>query len=169
MTVAATLHLRRGSGWLIAASLGAIGLATLTPQPSGATLPHYCLICGSFGTVDAILNVLLFVPLGVGLAGFRVRARNALLFVAALSVAIELTQLAIAGRDSTIGDVVFNTLGGALGFAIAARFHNLIAPGQRTAARLTFAAASLWIVLQCISCLAFKVLVTRAQYFVQVA
>src|SRR3954463_8783585 len=133
MTVATTLHLRRPGVWIIAASLVAIALLTLTPAPLATRTPHFCLICGSFGTVDAALNIALFVPLGVGLALIRSPAKWSLLGVCILSIAIELTQLAIPGRDSTIGDVVFNTLGGALGYLLFHFRGKLLQPVPRTA------------------------------------
>ncbi|MEW5961800.1 MAG: VanZ family protein, partial [Chloroflexota bacterium] len=66
-------------------------------------------------------NVLVFVPLGLGLAGWRHRthSRQTLQVVALggflVSLAIELMQLAILSRATDVDDLIFNTLGALLG------------------------------------------------------
>src|SRR4030081_3020272 len=125
MTVAPAPHLRRVGLIITIASLIAIATATLMPESSPAVESHFCLICGSVGTVDAMLNVILFVPLGVGLSLGGARGKNALIWMFSLSALIESAQLyLISGRDATIGDVLTNSIGGALGFAIG-RYHAL--------------------------------------------
>lgn len=81
--------------------------------------------------VEALANVVMFVPFGVLLP--LAARRGPLLAVpagAGFSVAIELSQLAFfPGRVATVQDVVMNTLGAAAG---AALLHGL--QGRRTAA-----------------------------------
>jgi hypothetical protein len=76
------------------------------------------------GPLDAFLNVLLFVPLGFGLAE-KLRERKmsrmatfciALATGAILSYAIEITQIYIPMRDSGWEDVFTNTTGSVVGF-----------------------------------------------------
>ncbi|WP_295032323.1 VanZ family protein [uncultured Microbacterium sp.] len=77
-----------------------------------------------FDAVYAVLefsaNIVLFAPLGVLLALAWPRASaGALIAVGgASSVAIELAQLAIPGRFSTLSDVIANTLGTAVGVLV---------------------------------------------------
>ncbi|WP_292883860.1 MULTISPECIES: VanZ family protein [unclassified Microbacterium] len=77
-----------------------------------------------FDAVYAVLefsaNIVLFAPLGVLLALAWPRASaGALIAVGgASSVAIELAQLAIPGRFSTLSDVIANTLGTAIGVLV---------------------------------------------------
>src|SRR2546423_11761821 len=98
-------HQRRIGLIVILVSLALIAFATLLPE-EGNPVPSLCIICGTFGGVDAILNVLLFVPLGVGLALVGVRWRHAFLTVALLSMAIETAQLvAIPARTQTTGKI----------------------------------------------------------------
>ena len=58
---------------LVALAAGAafIALMTLLPQPGQEELvratPPTCLVCGPLGGVDVILNVILFLPFGLGL------------------------------------------------------------------------------------------------------
>lgn len=102
---------------LASAYLLALAAVTLWPrEPSGVEVLPLCLICGDRGTADAILNVLLFVPLGL-LAPVR-RWVPALLLAAAVSAAIEALQLAVPGRHPNPGDIAFNTLGAAAGFGL---------------------------------------------------
>lgn len=77
-------------------------------------IPRLCLLCGSRGTADALLNVVLFVPLGLALGGRRdvVRAIAAGL---AVSACIETVQMFLPGRHATISDVLWNALGAAVG------------------------------------------------------
>src|SRR3954469_19639810 len=152
MTVAPAPHLRTAGFVITMVSLAAIGLATLLPASGAASGSHFCLVCGSFGGVDAVLNVLLFVPLGIGLALSGLPAKRALLAMCALSALIETAQLlVIPGRDSTIGDLLTNALGGALGFAMARYPEDWLRPTPRIARNLLVAWAAIWLTIQIIS------------------
>src|ERR1043166_1066671 len=132
-TVASAPHVRVGVTITVLALAGIL-IATLRPDSNPPLPSHWCLICGTQGGVDAILNVLLFLPLGVGLAltGFSWRGTTVCALVT--SVLVELAQLAvIAGRDATIGDVITNTLGGAVGFAVATFWVVLTRPSRNVA------------------------------------
>src|SRR5690606_9606721 len=101
-------------------AFAAIATLTLQPRPELAALsaatPVWCLVCGSYGLVDVVLNVLLFVPLGVGLGLAGVRPRAAIIIVVLTTLTVELLQLTvISGRDSSLSDLVTNTVGGAIG------------------------------------------------------
>ncbi len=71
--------------------------------------------------VNVLGNVAVFFPIGLALAGAlgpESRARQvggAIGLCAGLSLAIELAQLGIPGRATDVDDLVFNTLGAALG------------------------------------------------------
>jgi len=170
MTVASTPHLRRLGLVLTIASLAAIAYATLLPESGQSLQSHFCLVCGSLGGVDAILNVLLFVPLGVGLALCGIPTRRALLTMSVLSVLIETAQLLlIPGRDATIGDVLTNTLGGAFGFAASRYTPILLRPSPRLASNLVIAWGAIWLGIQTISSFAFVPSIPESQYYGQLA
>lgn len=106
----------------VAASLLFIALMTLRPAPAFPPLPPLCIVCGSLGGVDFVLNVALFVPLGASLAWLTGRWPWAVLCGLVVTIAVEAMQWRlIPGRDASIGDVISNTLGAALGAWIAVR------------------------------------------------
>ena len=110
-----------------------IGLLTLFPHPSEvarvAATPVTCLVCGDLGGVDVVLNILLFVPLGLGLglAGFS--WRRAVFLAGLLTFGIELLQMkTIAGRDASLSDIITNTAGGGLGAFVGLYWQRLLLP-----------------------------------------
>ena len=129
-----------------------IAALTLLPQPEeaarAAATPITCILCGDLGTVDFLLNVLLFVPLGAGLllAGFS--WRRTVVLAGLLTCLIELLQMeVITGRDASLGDVLANTIGAGLGAFLAARWRGFIFPESGRARRLAlaYALALAWI------------------------
>jgi hypothetical protein len=131
-------------------ALAFIAVATLTPTPEARPVlgSAFCLLCGEYGGVDFLLNVLLFVPLGLGLRLAGVSGRGAVLAALVATVTIEALQLQIvAGRDASLGDLLSNTAGGALGALLAVRWRALLLPRGRAAARLAWAAPALWAAL----------------------
>src|SRR2546423_15044685 len=121
-SVAHTPQVRRVGVGLATVAVAAILVLTLAPDSDRPLGEHFCLICGTFGGVDAVLNVLLFMPLGLGLAVAGTSPRRAIVSMAVLSALIELAQLLVVpGRDATIGDLLTNSIGGALGFVLGLR------------------------------------------------
>ena len=92
----------------------AAGLAPLTSSAASRGVSGFLLI-------DLAGNVAVFVPLGLALslalAGrpWRQRAWGALLAGAAVSLGIELLQLAVPSRVTALGDWLLNTVGVSLG------------------------------------------------------
>ncbi|MEU9485980.1 VanZ family protein [Streptomyces decoyicus] len=70
---------------------------------------------------DAVLNVLMFAPVGLLLARLPVRWYQATLFGFLGSLTIEVTQyLTRSGRSADINDLTSNTLGALIGFSCTA-------------------------------------------------
>lgn len=154
---------------LIVLALVFVAAMTLVPTPGGsATATPLCLVCGDRGGTDLILNVLLFVPLGAGLALRGVPMRRAVLTGVAVSALVELLQLTlVAGRDPTIGDVVNNGAGTLLGALLARSWRAWLAPAPRPASRLATAGALAWLGIMLLSAHAVRPAPTDADYFGQ--
>ncbi len=124
---------------------GALGLAAALLVILGATLfpvraehrPDFvaCLVCGQRGTGDALANLILFAPLGAALAVIGYFGFLPVFYAFLLSCGIELAQMIIPGRDPSLGDVAFNTLGALVGLVVARVGRHWLAPDARTAAR----------------------------------
>jgi VanZ like family len=136
-------------GWL-----AIIGWCTLRPAPEQAAaiaaLKWYCVVCGDSGVADVILNILLFIPLGLLLHNLRWSFLRTVLVVAALAIAIEVVQgQFLVGRDACVGDVLSNTLGAALGWYCFTALSQLARPRATTAGRgsalLLVVMAALWL------------------------
>jgi len=130
----------RWGWWLLTlASLGWLLWMTLRPDSTpnqinlipmaehGQALA--CLISGAcaprqvfwFLLIDVLGNIVVFIPLGIGLAGIwpgqngRQTILRAALFGLLVSLTIELTQLTIPSRATDVDDLIFNTAGTMLG------------------------------------------------------
>ncbi len=101
-----------------------------------------CILCGSRGNADALVNVILFAPLGLGLAMMGRTGFRWIGYAAVLSATIEFAQLVIPGRDPSLGDVWFNTLGAAIGQIAAHIGRRWLVSDDRSAARLSVAASA---------------------------
>ena len=121
---------------------GLIVLLTLFPGPEITGSPEdlpwiLCIICGDRGSAEGILNVLLFLPLGIALMAVTSNAVRVVVLSVTLSVLIEALQAMIPGRYPALGDVVFNSVGGAAGIGIAAIAKQVLRPSRRLAGALT--------------------------------
>lgn len=132
---------KRGAALVV---IGLILAGTLAPKYGpGEPISSLCLICGYRGSADAILNVLLFLPLGMALRWSLMRPIVAVISAILLSGAIEGLQFLVPGRYSTIGDLVFNALGAILGVLLVSKTPTLLHPGRGARQRLAVLAASL--------------------------
>lgn len=107
-----------------AAAVTLVLAVTLPPVAGGGTesLPFTCIACGYRWAAGFVLNVLLFVPLGAAVArphrGASGVAR-AVIAGLALSLLVEAVQVGIPGRHPALGDLLANTMGGAVGACLA--------------------------------------------------
>lgn len=156
-------------GWSIAASIFvalAIAFATLTPDAGTPDVDHGCVICGSLGGVDAVLNVLLFVPLGIALAFAGLRGPTAVGVMSLFSVCIELLQATvIPGRFGTLADVITNSAGSVVGFLAGIHGLRLVRPHHVAARRLALGWLILWTAGQGVVAYALLPVTTSDPYF----
>jgi hypothetical protein len=120
------------------AGLAFVLLATLTPtrdvRDLASATPLLCLVCGDRGGSDVANNLLLFLPLAIGL---RLSGQSWLRTVVAgalLSFTVELLQLRIVpGRDASLSDLLANTISSAIGATIGSFLPRVVAPSPRRA------------------------------------
>lgn len=151
---------------LTAAAATCIGIATL--RPTSGLAPRFgpfCVACGELGGTDVVLNVLLFLPLGVGLGLLGARRRTAIGGMVAATLIIELLQVFIPGRDASLGDVLANSLGGALGFFLATHRETLVRPSPRFERFMLTTWGMVWLAVTSISAFALVPSPTRSQYY----
>jgi hypothetical protein len=141
-----TRNIGRG---LAAAGLAFVAAMTLEPKPElvpfAERTPFWCLVCGSMGVIDVVLNVVLFAPLGAGLRLAGLAHRRVVLVGAAVTLAVELLQLTlVTGRDASVSDLVTNTSGALLGALLADLVPALLRPGAALRRGLTVGWTALW-------------------------
>lgn len=168
--VASTPHLRRIGSVITIGSVAAILFATLLPASGQPLDSHLCVVCGSRGGVDSVLNVLLFIPLGIGFALSGIARNRAVLMAFALTVTVEATQFFfVPGRDATLGDVLTNTIGGAIGFAVARNATIWLRTEPRIAAILGGGWCAVWLAIQAISSFALAPSMPDSKYYGEIA
>ena len=125
--------------------LALVFIARLTLRPLGNSLPtqfDVCIVCGSTGTANFLLNIALFVPLGVGLRLCGMRRWTAWTLSLLLTVSIEALQFyVVPGRDSDLGDIIANSTGAAIGIAAVDLRRAWLTPPSHLAGWLSGAAA----------------------------
>ena len=123
------------------ASLLLILLATLTPGQWSVTKGRAQ--GQDVGIADILLNVALFAPLGAALGHRGRSAARALLIGALLSGSIEIIQLAVPERDTSLGDVLSNAVGTIVGWVLRRTAPVWVRPDPEVAGWLALAAASM--------------------------
>ena len=126
---------------MIAYVLVVAGVTLWPVEPLPVDPPTLCLLCGDRGLADAILNVVLFLPIGLLLSGRRWPV--ALLVAGIGSASIELLQLVVPGRHPTPSDVLFNALGAAAGVQLGRISRYWVHPSQYFGDRMATVAAVL--------------------------
>ena len=104
-------------------------LATITREVLRFTSSYDSLKWIQYNQLEAIANVLLYVPLGIFLVMFWPKAKIWLLALipALISLLVEVSQrLFLPDRYATLNDVLSNALGGVLGIVIAASIRRMM-------------------------------------------
>jgi hypothetical protein len=125
--------------------------ATLQPTQSTVDAPVLCIFCGSLGGVDFVLNIILFVPLGMAARLTMNRWPAVVMTGVATTVVIETLQWRmIPGRDASLGDLIANTAGTLIGAWLAAaifRWWRATGPAARAYARVSSIVASIVVII----------------------
>lgn len=129
-----------------------IAALTLTPQYQATKAPpSLCLLCGDTSILDAILNVFLFIPFGMGMRLAGMSRRRVFAIALVTTITVELLQLVIPGRDTSLGDVLTNSSGAFIGAICADIWRVVLLPQLRAAKRLAIGWTLLWVVLLTVS------------------
>jgi VanZ like family len=113
---------------------------TLSPSGDRALQPFsFTFAFDLHGVADDLLNIGLFVPLGLALGWNSRRLAPAIVCGLLLSTAIELIQTIVPGRDPSLSDIIFNTLGAGLGALLGRRPQAWLAPSTTNSILLTVA------------------------------
>ena len=133
-----------------------IVVATLLPLPeqeaAARSTSLICLVCGEYGGVDVLGNLLLFLPFAAGLSLLYWRISSVVLAGALLSLIVETLQLLlIPGRDASLSDLLTNTLSAWAGAAWAGQANVLLWPTVEQAHRLAAGAVIAWCAMQAAS------------------
>jgi hypothetical protein len=99
-----------------------------------------------------LLNVILFLPLAVGLRLSGISAGRVVVLSALLSLCVETIQFAgVPGRDASLSDLLTNTLGGTIGAVLAPLLPAGLFPTPRFARRSLAVWAGLWLTVTALS------------------
>ena len=154
---------------ILGLALVCVGIITLSPSTESARLPFWCLRCGSRPAIDVLLNVLMFVPIGAGLALLGTRARWALAIIVLATLSVEALQLTVVpGRFASARDIIANTLGGIIGWHLAMRRPSLLRPSAGRARALALGAALIWVASQAFTAWAMTVIVPSPPWWAQI-
>ncbi len=133
--------------WLLVPSGLAVIFLTLLPVPAGGILPLWCFKCGSLWLADWLLNLIVFLPVGAGLA-LILGLRKAVVVAAVASIVIELLQrYLIPGRYPSLGDIFSNSSGALLGALFASGWTLLLRPRSGARRALIGGASIGWLAL----------------------
>jgi len=134
---------RRTGIVLSALVLMVVFLATLTPSNGTSSSDFLCIACGEFGGLDVLNNIVLFLPLGFAFALASGHRWRSVLACVAVTTFIEAMQVRVVpGRDSSLSDLLANSLGGLVGVELAVRRALFLRPRGRAAVILATAGAA---------------------------
>jgi hypothetical protein len=164
------LRHRRALGFVLTlVTIAFIARATLVPSDQNTSGSPWCLVCGAVGGVDVVLNTLLFLPLGIGLAFIGLRPAVAIGGLCMLTFAIEIAQFSLVrGRDASVSDLMTNAIGGTLGFGIGDTAALWLQPTAARARTLAVGWLCGWMAVQSVAAYSIVAAATGSSYFGQI-
>lgn len=116
--------------------------------------------------MDIVLNILLFIPLGVGLRLSGLPRWKAFGIAVLTTLAVESLQYAaIAGREASLSDLLTNSIGGWLGISLGHHWRRLFLPPPPQARRLAWAGMAIWLGIETVSAALLSVSLPQTTYF----
>ena len=124
-------------------SLAFVLIVTLVPAGVHRHGFASCVFCNPRALADGLVNVVLFVPLGLSLRLVGRGLLSATILGGVTSLLIEIAQLEVPGRDPTLSDIIANTTGAAVGALFFSVLPMLVRPPRATSERLAMVSAGL--------------------------
>ncbi|MFH0351853.1 MAG: VanZ family protein, partial [Chromatiales bacterium] len=152
-------------GWFL------VFVLTLYPTPEDAVTAAtsmWCLVCGEMGLVDVALNVILFVPLGIGLGLLGVSRSRGIAAVVLTTFTIEVLQLSVViGRDASLSDLITNSIGGGIGYLLGRHWRQVFFTSPRISLWLAAVGVAGWVLVQGFTGWALQRTLPRSVYYGQ--
>lgn len=152
-------------GWFLVFAL------TLYPTPEDvvtAATSMWCLVCGEMGLTDVALNVILFVPLGIGLGLLGVYRSRGIAAVVLTTFTIEVLQLSVvSGRDASLSDLITNSIGGGIGYLLGRHWRQVFFTSPRISLWLAAVGVAGWVLVQGFTGWALQRTLPRSVYYGQ--
>ncbi len=160
----------RGNVAIILAAL-AIACFTLSPESGVPVRPFdFCILCGTYGSTNLVLNAMLFLPLGAALRRKGLSFIPALVTCLAITITVELLQLLVVrGRYATLGDIFANAGGGGAGWLLAAKWHVFARPNAEQGLVLSVGQAAVMVAAVLAGGWLFQSAPTSSPYYAQIA
>lgn len=153
-------------GWFL------VFVLTLYPTPEDAGIAAAtsmgCLVCGEMGLVDVALNVILFVPLGIGLGLLEVSRSRGITAIVLTTFTIEVLQLSVVmGRYASLSDLITNSIGGGIGYLLGRHWRQVFFTSPRISLWLAAIGMAGWVLVQGFTGWALQRTLPRSDYYGQ--
>jgi hypothetical protein len=160
---------RLEGGVLLLLAVVGIVLVTLLPGDRDAS-SRACLACGPHPGAGMLLNVVLFVPVGMALALLGTPWRAALAIAFSIALVVEILQLVLpAGHIASVSDVAMNVTGTALGLHLTRHRRAILYPRSRSALRFVISGAMVWLLVLLLTAVGLRPSVPRGDYTAQLS
>jgi hypothetical protein len=127
----------------------------------------FCILCSRQPVSGFLLNLLLFIPLGVVLGWSGRGIGRSTLLGACISVVIETAQWFIPGRESALSDIVANSAGALLGALLWEAGSGLLDPSPERRVRLGRGWVALAVLAQVLMAVLLPAALPHDEYFAQ--
>ena len=150
--------------------LAVAGIVLVTLLPGNHADARACLACGPYPGAAMLLNVALFLPVGVALALLGTPWRAALAIGFGISFIVETLQLVLPiGHLARASDLAMNVAGTAVGLHLTRRRRALLYPRSRSALRFVIAGAATWLLLLVLTAIGLHPSIPPGDYSAQLS
>src|SRR5688572_14853452 len=150
--------------------LAVAGIVLVTLLPGNHPDARACLACGPYPGAAMLLNVALFLPVGVGLALLGTPWRAALGVGVGIALIVETLQLVLPiGHLARVSDLAMNVSGTALGLHLTRRRRVILYPRSRSALRFVITGAATWLLVLLLTAVGLHPSIPSGEYAAQLS